>query len=123
VEDEPMVREFVRQALLRQGYSILLAATGDQALEICQSATGPFHLAILDIIMPGMSGIDLFAALRQIFPEIRVLFMSGYPEGDVFEQSGLTPDHERFIAKPFTATEISERVRKELAADREAFFG
>src|SRR5690349_25120681 len=77
-DDEPAVLRIVSYALTRHGYTVIPASDGPSALAACQSREGPIHLALLDVMMPGMSGPELFQRLQEIHPTISVLFMSGY---------------------------------------------
>src|SRR5690242_15279084 len=77
-DDEPAVLRIVSYALIRHGYVVISAPDGPSALTACQHREGPIHLALLDVVMPGMSGPELLQYLQEIHPQISVLFMSGY---------------------------------------------
>lgn len=117
-DDEATVRRVALRALQTEGYRLLEASDGHEALRVCQESSEPVMLALLDIIMPGMNGMELLNCLRELYPGVRVLFMSGYPEEQAFERAGLSPQDGRFLRKPFTAPQLRERIRIELAALR-----
>jgi two-component system cell cycle sensor histidine kinase/response regulator CckA len=116
VDDEELVRNILLHALHAESCEILTAASGPEALELCEGRAQPIHLAILDIVMPGMNGPELLACLRDLYPKIRVLFMSGYPKSEAFEIAHLSKEEGYFLAKPFNLVQIRDRVRQELAA-------
>jgi PAS domain S-box-containing protein len=110
-EDEPAVRRLAARMLHRQGYTVLEAANGVEALEIVESYTGaPIDLLLTDMVMPKMGGYELAEQLRQRIPNICVLFMSGYTDNAVV-QNGLLDPSVTFIQKPFTPAALARRVR------------
>lgn len=118
VDDQQIVRQVMRTALQERGYELIVAADGNEALEFCRATDSPMHLAIVDIMMPGLGTASLLAGLRNRFPDIRVLLTSGYPRHEAFERAGLVETDCHFLAKPFTVSEFRSRVREELAAQR-----
>ena len=108
-DDEPMVLQLASRALERHGYDVIAAADGASALRSCKGREGPIHLALLDVIMPGLTGPELFVCLRELHPSIEVLFMSGYrPEQiNLGKVAGA-----KFIAKPFLPRELVRRVNE-----------
>lgn len=118
-DDEQFVRNvFVRA--LESSYHLLVAENGRHALEICAARNEPIDLAILDIVMPGMNGFELLGCLRDLFPGVRVIFMSGYNQQQALERAGLEFNAGRFLRKPFTAQQVRDMVAEELAADRKS---
>ena len=115
VEDEPGVRRLSRTILEAQGYSVLEAASGDEALKVARSHTGVIHLVATDVIMPGMSGRVLWDRLRVLRPDARVLFMSGYTD-DAIARHGVLERGIAFLQKPFTPQRLAEKVREVLDA-------
>ncbi|MBN1220100.1 MAG: response regulator [Anaerolineae bacterium] len=114
VEDEDMVRELTRYALRQDGYQVLEASHGKEALKICEQHQGPIHLLLTDIVMPGgMSGRDLANRMVSLRPDTKVLFMSGYADEAIVQQGILTPDI-AFLQKPFTPSTLARRVRETL---------
>jgi PAS domain S-box-containing protein len=114
VDDEPSVGGVTRRALERYGYRVLLVSSGAEALELARKAE-PIHLLLTDVVMPGMSGTALAGQLKELRPDLRLLFMSGYA-ADETALSGAALDN--FIQKPFTPESLARRVREILSADR-----
>jgi len=117
VEDEEMVRELVRQLLVQQGYTVLTASGGAEALTLCQRHPGPIHLLLTDVVMPQMSGRELSIFLASIRPEARVLYMSGYTDDAIVHHGVLEPGT-AFIQKPFTPEALEAMIRKVLGSPR-----
>jgi two-component system cell cycle sensor histidine kinase/response regulator CckA len=108
-DDEPIVLRTITYALTRHGYIVIPASDGPSALRACQEREGPIHLALLDIMMPGMSGPELFECLQEIHPKVAVLFMSGYRPEQIAQLSpNISAVH--FIAKPFLPRDLVRRV-------------
>lgn len=122
-DDERVVQQLVRAALEPEGYTFLVANNGNDVLRICSERSEPLHLAILDIVMPGVTGFDLVAFIRQKFPRIRMLFTSGYSRDEAYDRAGLAPEDGDFIAKPFTLPEVRRKVKEELALGRSSTAG
>jgi two-component system cell cycle sensor histidine kinase/response regulator CckA len=111
VEDEPAVRDLAARMLRRQGYTVLEAGNGIEALDIVRRYTGaPIGLLLTDTIMPKLGGYELAEQMRQRLPGIRVLFMSGYAANAVV-QNGLLDLCVSFIQKPFTLSALAHSVR------------
>jgi two-component system cell cycle sensor histidine kinase/response regulator CckA len=111
-EDEPLVRSLVGNILRDQGYRVLEAANGLEALLMVQEyAGGQIELLLSDVVMPQMGGRELSERLLSIFPEIKVLFMSGYIPGSTFDIDALGPDAE-LIQKPFPPDVLLMKVRE-----------
>ena len=114
VEDDPEVRESVASALATAGFSVIEARDGQEALEIIQRQDRRLDLVITDVRMPNVNGIRLASLLRQQYPSLPVLFISGYADKQdtgecfVFENN--------LLYKPFTAHEIVEKTREMVAA-------
>jgi DNA-binding NtrC family response regulator len=113
VEDEESVRKLTCHALRRFGYDVIEAANGGEALLLCEKRQRPIPLLITDVVMPGMSGPQLAERLRQLHPELRVLYTSGYTDAAVVRHG---PLHETmsFLQKPFTPSELASKVREVL---------
>ncbi len=112
VEDETEVRELAARMLRLQGYTVLDAAQGGEALLLCEQHDGPIHLLITDVIMPKMGGTDLAKRLQAIKPEMRILYISGFASNIINRESG--DEEKAFLAKPFTYEEITRKVRQVL---------
>ncbi len=111
VEDDPGVRGVVCQVLEMFGYEVLGAGRGDEALALVGRHTGPIHLMITDVVMPEMSGPELATRLRAMRPDLKVLFISGYPEAFTDQQGGMDAQS-AFLQKPFNPDVLIERVRR-----------
>ena len=112
-EDEEIVRNLAREVLKTYGYKVLEAANGPEALSICESYKEKIHLLITDVIMPEMSGRELSAGMAKLYPEIKVLFMSGYTDSAIIHQ-GVLEEDANFIQKPFPTDELARKVREVL---------
>ncbi len=114
VEDEEMVRKLAYTVLQRNGYQVLEASSGNEALNIVQERNGnPIHLLVTDVVMPGMSGrqrADLVVSLR---PETKTLYMSGYTDDATVHHGVLDPGI-AYIQKPFTPEALAIKVREVL---------
>ena len=113
VEDEADVRQFAVRALKRQGYQVLEAADGVEALAIMEANQGTVDIVVSDVVMPEMDGPALFKELRRRNPSIKVIFVSGYPN-EAFRES-LGSDDFAFLPKPFSLPQLAQKVKEELA--------
>lgn len=113
VEDEAGIRALMRKILNRQGYHVLEAASGGEALGLAQSYAGRVRLLITDIVMPEMSGRELAAQLSEKTPDLPVLYISGY-SGEAAIDSGQLPAGVEFLQKPFTLGSLVNRVQSML---------
>ena len=113
VEDDPSVRGLVQEALRLSGYEVLAARHGIEALLTGAKHAGPIHLLLTDVAMPQMSGPEVAEKLTVVRPEIKVLYMSGYPDHPVFEQDRVKRDT-AFLQKPFTPNVLTQKVREVL---------
>jgi len=114
VEDQEELRKLAAFALNFCGYRTLEAGNGAEALLIAQAHAGPIHLILTDIVMPGMTGKELAGRLKQMRPEIKVVYMSGYLGylGDEITRRGLLEPGAVYVAKPFTPDSLAEKVRQ-----------
>jgi len=117
VEDEEQVRKIVREILQMQGYQVLEAAGGGEALLISEKHEGPIHLMLTDVVMPLMSGRELANKLGPIRPATKIIYMSGYTEDTVVHHGVLEPGVE-FIQKPFSPDALARKVREVLENTR-----
>jgi PAS domain S-box-containing protein len=111
VEDEQMVRRLARRILERKGYTVLEASEGGAACLLSEKHQGEIQLLLTDVVMPQMSGVELYDRLRQQRPGLRALFMSGYTETTIPQSEIEETD---FLAKPFTVDTLSRKVREVL---------
>ncbi len=114
VEDEEAVRGFAARALRMRGYQVLEASGGAEALEILRKAAAPVHLLITDVVMPNMDGPTLVRAVRQIRPDMPVIFMSGYAE-DAFRRNDEKAENLHFLPKPFGLKQLAAKVKDVLS--------
>ena len=113
VEDDDAVRLLTERVLSRQGYSVLAAASASAAMETLDTLDHPPALLLSDVIMPGMSGIELARILRDRYPSMRVLLTSGYP-GDSIASRGLESDLEHILPKPYSPSALAQAIREAL---------
>jgi two-component system, cell cycle sensor histidine kinase and response regulator CckA len=118
VEDEESVRTLTRSLLEEAGYKLIEARSGADALEITASYSGPIHLLLTDVVMPGMNGPDLAERLAVTHPHMKALFMSGYT-GTFANLSGLVDRCVRLIEKPFSREILLRMVREVLESQVE----
>ena len=110
VEDEEVVRHLEREVLLASGYTVLEAASPNQAIELARNHVGVIDLLLTDLVMPEMSGDELARRLAGERPEMKVIFSSGYA-ADVIEQRGILDPGAEFLPKPLTPDSITGKVR------------
>jgi PAS domain S-box-containing protein len=122
VEDEENVRDMTAQALRRAGYQVLLASSGEEALEMVVAKRCSFQLLITDIVMPGLRGTEVAQKLMAMVPGLRVLYMSGYTDNAMFHQK-LLGAGAAFMQKPFTLNMLEEKVAQALEAHAMAAAG
>jgi two-component system cell cycle sensor histidine kinase/response regulator CckA len=113
VEDDPMVRSIVKAMLEDRGYRVVVADSGEAALETVETLEGPIHLVLSDLVMPGLNGRETVDRLRGLRPGVRALFMSGYTDDAVIRGGSFEPGTS-FIQKPFSADELNRRIRESL---------
>jgi PAS domain S-box-containing protein len=114
-EDEEQVRRMTRTILEMNGYRVLEASSGDEALATYKQHEGRIDLVITDVVMPQMSGRELAQSLEALRPGIKVLYVSGYTD-DAIVRHGLLDEGIAFIQKPFTPEAFSRKVREVLDA-------
>jgi two-component system, cell cycle sensor histidine kinase and response regulator CckA len=110
VENEAAIRNLLQMALRKNGYTVLAAESGREALDLVSTHSGPIHLLITDVMMPDIDGPELVRRLSAIRPETRTLFMSGYMD-DALGEQGVLPSSVNFIQKPFSPSTIAQKVR------------
>jgi len=115
-EDEAAVRAVARHALERQGYRVLEAPSAEAALDLAHRHSGPIHVLLTDVVMPGMNGRDLARRLAELRPELRVIYMSGYT-GEAITRHGMLEAGLTYVQKPFTPDTLARTVREVLDAE------
>jgi len=115
-EDEPSVRRLAGEVLRGEGYHVLEAGRGDEALKVAARHDGDIHLLLSDVVMPGMSGRDLWERLSAARPDTKVLFMSGYTD-DAVVRHGIRDKGFPFLQKPFSLGALAAAVQQAIADD------
>lgn len=113
VEDNPEVRDLARRVLRAQGYTLLEAQNGQQALRLAAGHPGPIHLLLADVVMPGMSGRALAEQLTAAHLDLKLLFMSGYAD-EAIAHHGFLSANVAFLHKPFSPADLARKVRAAL---------
>lgn len=113
VEDEEMVRRLSASMLEEQGYQVIVAENGAEAIVLAEKYMGDIHLLLTDVVMPIVNGSELFERIKETRPGIKALFMSGYTQ-EVVARRGVLERGIRFIQKPFTLEALAKKVRKAL---------
>src|SRR6185295_17221969 len=113
VEDEDVVRSFAVRALSRQGYEVLEAASGVEAIEVMERESHRVDIVVSDVIMPEMDGPTLLKELRKTNPALKFIFVSGYPD-DAFKKSLDDNEEYAFLPKPFTLPQLAAKVKEQL---------
>lgn len=116
VEDEDAVRAFASRALSTRGYNVLEAENGEIALDIVDDCGDEIDLVISDVVMPNLDGPSMAKKLRLKYPDIKVIFISGYTE-DAFEDELERPEDFIFLPKPFSLKQLASKVKEVLKGD------
>jgi len=111
VEDEALVRQLTHEILRRNGYRVLEAADGVEALAVVRDHAGHIDLMLTDVVMPRMSGHELVELARPVRPDMRILYVSGYSEEAIARQGQLTKGIE-LLSKPFTPGVLTAKIRE-----------
>ena len=114
VDDEAMLRDIIREALEAYGYRVLMAGHGDEALRLADGTPAAIDVLLTDVVLPGMSGPDLAAAILKQRSATRVVFMSGHIEAELVHY-GVHEPGLNFLQKPFTPAELAAKLREVLA--------
>jgi CheY-like chemotaxis protein len=113
VEDAESLRELTRVLLKNNGYTVLVAENGAEAIELAEHEDRPIHLLLTDVVMPGMSGREVANYLTAKRPDMRVIYMSGYTN-DVIAHHGVLDSGISFIEKPFSQETLMRKLREVL---------
>ena len=116
VDDEETVLRFSARVLTKEGFRVLSARSGQEALDATQTRGDVVDLLVTDVMMPGMNGCQLAETLLAQRPSLRVLFMSGYAENVLVTNVGLVPGA-AFLSKPFKPSVLVTKVRGVLATE------
>lgn len=107
VDNEAPIRKLLAQVLKKEGYKVLAAGDGEEALATAAKSVDPIDLLVTDIVMPGMGGTELYAWLKSHQPGVKVIFISGFMEREPLEAA--------FLKKPFLPAALVEKVREVLS--------
>ena len=119
VEDEPAVRNATTEFLRLQGYEILVAKDGFDALAVASTHKASIHLVLTDVVMPNMSGGELAEQIRRLRPGVKLLFVSGYAGRTVLDHK-VFELHTNFLQKPYTLKQLAAKIREELESKSDA---
>jgi two-component system cell cycle sensor histidine kinase/response regulator CckA len=119
VEDAEALRKLAHMFLRDNGYHVLTAADGSEAMQVAQQSSGPIHLLLTDVVMPGMNGRVLAERLSAGNPAMKVLYMSGYTDSFIAGPGVLEPGT-HLLHKPFTEETLTRKVREVLDTARNA---
>jgi two-component system, cell cycle sensor histidine kinase and response regulator CckA len=114
VDDEEMVRRLAARILITQGYVALEARGGEEAVRILQRGSQRINGVLTDVAMPGIGGRQLGETIARCWPQVRVLYMSGFPARRMVSEGALDPRHP-FLQKPFTSEQLARKMRELLA--------
>jgi two-component system, cell cycle sensor histidine kinase and response regulator CckA len=115
VEDQDGIRDIVRESLRRNGYKVLIAVDGNEALQMAGAYPDPIHLLVTDLVMPNIGGRELAQRLTPLRPRMKVLFMSGYSEHSALDSENEEMDPSATILqKPFSLDALARNVRRVL---------
>jgi len=114
VDDQAMVLELCRTTLERAGFTVFTAANGEQALSLFEPNRSPIDLALIDIVMPGMSGVELAKRLERLNTGVRIVLMSGYSPDEVKRVVGESAACYRSIWKPMEPRTLVQMIKNAL---------
>ncbi len=117
MEDDDGLRKFAQEVLLRHGYRVLDAENGEDALRVSQAHEGQIDLIITDVVMPKMGGREAAERLQPLYPQMKVIYMSGYTDNAIVQHGVLAPGL-NFLQKPFLPEGLAHKVREALAAEK-----
>ncbi len=116
VEDDEGLRKFAQNALEQHGYKVLDAENGEDALRVSKAHEGPIDLMITDVVMPKMGGREAADRLQPLYPQMKVIYMSGYTNNAIVEHGVLAPGL-NFLQKPFSPEGLARKVREVLKSE------
>ena len=114
VDDQPTVRRMAHRLLSEWGFRVFEAESGEEAIEVLETARAGVQLVIVDVVMPLADGVQVTSMIRERWPNQRTLYMSAHP-AEVLVEYGLTKLDAPFLAKPFTRDELLTKVSEVLA--------
>lgn len=111
VEDQDALREMGRTALESEGYNIITARTGEDAIELAKLYSGPIHLLLTDVVLGKINGREAAKKIRELHPDVKVIYMSGYAPSDLFEGGVIDPGA-GYLQKPCSLADVSVKIRQ-----------
>lgn len=117
VDDQPVVLDFCRTTLERAGYNVFAASSGEQALSFFEPNRSPVDLVLIDVVMPGMNGIELAKRLEKLNRGLRIVLMSGFSPDEVKKVVGEPASQYRSMWKPFEARTLVQMIKNALDSE------
>jgi two-component system cell cycle sensor histidine kinase/response regulator CckA len=111
VEDDVKVRKWIHEELEKRGYNLLEAGDGADALVIAELHSGPIDIVVTDVMMPRVNGPDLVKTLLALRPDAKVLYISGFPEAFIRDNTSL-PSDDNYLEKPFDISTLLARIQE-----------
>ena len=109
IDDEPIVRDLGRDMLEKLGYEVLIAGGAEEGMRLFKENMNELDLVILDVVMPGASGQELYMEMKKLAPDVIILLSSGYNKG--FLEEDLAKEEINFIQKPYSMEDLTKKVR------------
>jgi len=122
VDDQAQIRRFLQRTLQDAGYQVITAEDGEAAFELARKRDGRIDLLVSDVIMPGISGIELSRRLLAMYPQLAVLLVSGYAGSEIASLADLT-DSVQFLSKPFDAATLTSAAQATIRRARAVAIG
>jgi DNA-binding response OmpR family regulator len=114
IDDQPTVRRMAHRLLSEWGFRVFEAESGEEGMEVIETARSGIQLVVVDIVMPFTDGVQVTSRIRERWPQQRILYMSAHP-AEVLVEYGLSEFDSPFLAKPFTRDELLAKVSEALA--------
>jgi len=121
VDDDPLALDLIELTLAPLGYKVILTSSGEEALQVAKSRNGNIDLLLTDMIMPGITGLDLVRQFLARYPKTKVMFMSGYMCPSLAHQN-VALSEKAFVLKPFTTNTLAKKMRAVLESEYIAGF-
>jgi DNA-binding NtrC family response regulator len=111
IDDEEILRDILCEVLHMMDFSTLTASCGNEGLEIFKEQKNDIELILLDLLMPGISGLEAYRHLLSIKPDVKIILMSGFPDKDALQIENCSPNC-TFLKKPFSIQDINDKVNE-----------
>ncbi|MBW2636948.1 MAG: response regulator [Deltaproteobacteria bacterium] len=108
IDDDPAIRNVFERALATFGYPVVVVESGERAIEAIKKSA--FEIAFIDVVMPGINGLETYKAISKIMPDIKVVMMSGYAVDDLIQQA-INEGAKSFLKKPFELGELLKTIK------------